>query len=65
MIQRAHRHPETKQELNSPVLSTGNLVTKANIPQAIGLDEVADPEAFNLQVIQILTDIPGGQEGGN
>ena len=58
MNQRAHRHPETKQELNSPVLPTGNLVTKASTPQAIGLDEVADSEDFNLQVIQILTDIP-------
>lgn len=65
MIQRAQRHPETKQELDSSALLVENLVINSNLPQAIGLDEVVNPEAYCLEVIQILTDIPSEQEGGN
>lgn len=65
MIKPNAHHPETEQNLDSPILPTGIPVTEANLPQAIGMDEVVDPEAFNLQVIQILTGIPADQEGGN
>lgn len=48
-----------------PHRAIGNSMTKSILPQAIGLDEVVDPEAFSHEVIKILTDIPADKEGGN
>jgi len=64
MIQHDTRHPETEQEQDTLLHATA-LRGNQHIPQAIGLSEVVDPEAFSQEVIMILTDIPADQEGGN